>query len=204
MTEERIATIIGDLTSFKEELEDCVATDLETFRSISEFDELRKEIKVLKSNITKSKTVLQRLKADEDITVYDTVVQESRQVLTQLETRRNTFIDDQTKKEDEKTTSHVSALKSSLDVMIKTCNTKYTTKLSDLSDGETILLSDNMSSVREEHNDLIKLYHEFVEKCPPNFNDRIELLKVYHATMKDIETKKSEYELGIMKEMQER
>ena len=58
MTEERIATIIGDLTSFKEELEDCVATDLETLRSISEFDELRKEIKALKSNVTKSKTVL--------------------------------------------------------------------------------------------------------------------------------------------------
>ena len=204
MADERIANIIGDLTSFKEELEDCVATNLETLRSISEFEELRKEIKALKSNITKSKTVLQRLKPDEDIREYDTAVQESRTFLTELETKRLTFIDNQVKKDDEKTTSHMSALKSSLDVMIKTCNIKYTMKLSDLSDGETILLSDNMSSVREEHNDLIKLYHEFVEKCPTNYTNRMKLLTDYHSTMNDIETKKNEYEQGIMKEMQER
>ena len=45
MADARIATIIGDLTSFEEELEDCVAIDLETLRSIPEFDEVQKEKK---------------------------------------------------------------------------------------------------------------------------------------------------------------
>ena len=202
--EERIASIIGDLTCYKDELDDCVATDLEQLRSIVEFDELKKEVKTLKASITKSKTMLHRLKPDEDIAVYDAAVQSSKTFITELEAKRKALIDVQTKTQDDQVFSHISALKSSLDLMMKTCVSKYTVKLSTLNDGETILLSDNMSSIRDEHNSLCKLYHEFVEKCPFNYPNRAVLLKTYETSMKNVEMKKTNYESGIMKEMQDR
>ena len=74
--------------------------------------------------------------------------------------------------------------------------------LSSVSDGELTLLSDYLSSVREEFNDLNKRYFEFIERCPHNYPQKNELFKQYDKSIKETETKKSEYESNVIKEMQ--
>ena len=66
MTDDRVVTILGDLASYVDEINECLATDITKLRSISEFDELKREIKTLKASIVKSSTQLKHLKDDED------------------------------------------------------------------------------------------------------------------------------------------
>ena len=129
MAEDRIATIIGDLTSFVEELSDCAATNLDNLRSVSEFDELKKEVKALKANIIKSKTVLKRLKPDEDITEFEQAIQNSKTFITELDVKRTGFVDGEVMKQNNKVFSHVSALKLLLGAMFQTCVSKFTVDL---------------------------------------------------------------------------
>ena len=202
--DDRIVTVVGDLTCYKDELLEQLGTDFKNLRTLSEFDELKKDIRALKANILKSSTVLTQLKPDEDITECTNLVQQSKDFLAKLDGERVKFIDGQAKKQDDQVFSHITVLKKSLDTMIESCKLKFTVDFADVDDGELTMLSDNISSIREEFNNLNRLYFQFVEKCPVNFPNKETLLTEYDTNLKDIETKKTNYESGIIKEMQRR
>ena len=201
---DRIVTVVGDLACYKDELSDHLASQLENLRSLSEFDELRKEIRTLKANILKSSTILKQLKPDEDTTECTTLIQKSKDFLAKLDVERLKFVDGQTKQQDDRVFSHISVLKSSLDTMIATCKLKLKVDLAKVDDGELTMLSDNISSIRDEYSNVNRLYFEFVEKCPHNYPDKEDLFPAYDTSLKDLEKKKTDYEAGIIKEMQRR
>ena len=204
MADEQILEILGDLACYKDQLVDCLDTNISNLRSITEFDELKKEVKTLKANILKSSTKLKYLKENEDVSEYTSLVKQGKDLLTMLETCRVNLLDEQTKKQDDQVFSHITALKASLDLALKSYNVKFTVDWSLVEDWELIMFSDNIACIRDDFNDLSKLYFEFIEKCPPHFPDKDALFTEYSTNMKVTERKKTEYELAVIKEMQRR
>ena len=156
----------------------------------------------MKANILKSSTVLKQLKPDEDISECTTIVQQSKDFIVKLDVERVKYLDGQTKQQDDRVFSHITVPKKSLDTMIDSCKLKFSVDFANVDDGELTMLSDNISSIPEEFNNVNRLHLEFVEKCAPNYPNKETLFTEYDTNLKDIQKKKSDYESGIVKEMQ--
>ena len=204
MADNQVVTIVGDLVMLKDELLECLDTDLEDVSALTEFDALKKEVKALKANILKSTTKLKYLKSDEDVTEYADLVQQAKDFLLKMEKLRKEFIVKETKQRDDTTFKHINVLKNSLDSTVSSCKIQFTVDLNTLDDGELILVNDNMANIREKFNDLRKLYFEFIEKCPHNYPQKDVLFSNYDTEMKNTEKLKTDYESDITKEMHKR
>ena len=205
MDEDKILPILGDLAGYKDQLDDCLETDVSKLRTLPELDELKKEVKQLKADIQKSVSKLEYLnKEPGKVAEFKVLVDRGKKFITTIDTRKQKVTEELSKNNDEETFSRVRILHSSLELAFKRCVAKVSVDCKSVADGELIMLSDNISGIRDEFIDLNKLYFDFVEKCPSNFPDRDVLFLEYKNKMKDTEEKKIEYEAAIMKEMHER
>ena len=202
----QIIHILGDLAGYKEQLEDCIETDLAKLKlaSTEELEELKKETKVLKADIQKSVSKLKYIDDTADVAEYTSLVDNAKKLITLIDTEKTTRHNEKLKNQQEEVFSRIRILASSVELAFKRCLTKFTVELKTIEDGELIMLSDNVTAARDEFNDLNKLYFEFVEKCPMDFPDRDKLFTEYAKQMTATEEKKIEYEALIMKEMQDR
>ena len=205
MDDDKVLVILGELAGLKEQLDDCIDTDVNQFKAIEYLDELKKEIKTLKAEMQKCVSKLEYLnKEPEKVAEYKLLIEAGKTHIKAVDERRESIREEQNKNNDEETFSRVHVLKSSLELTFKRCDVKLSVDLKKSQDGELIMLSDNISNVREEVNDLSKTYLEFVEKCPVNFPERDEVFQTFKKMMTEIEEMRTNYEVSVMKEMQDR
>ena len=209
MANDRVVTILGELGCDKEQMLDCLDTDLKSLLSIADVDEIKKEVKGIKANLQKSVSQLNYLKEDQDVSEYLDLVAQGKELISSLNERRTVLLakSNQLKQDSEysqevKVFSHIKAIMSSLDLSLKRFNEKFIIDFESIENDVLIMLNDSISEVRDEYNDLSKLYHEITEKCPPNFPNRDEIFKIYNNCMTDAEGIKALYGNSIRNQMQ--
>ena len=118
MDEDKILPILGDLAGYKDQLDDCLETDVSKLRTLPELDELKKEVKQLKADIQKSVSKLEYLnKEPGKVAEFKVLVDRGKKFITTIDTRKQKVTEELSKNNDEETFSRVRILHSSLETV---------------------------------------------------------------------------------------
>ena len=144
---DQIVHILGDLAGYKEQLQDCIETDVSNVTSIEELEDLKKEAKLLKADIQKAVSKLEYIDKSSETGDYKTLVDNAKKLITSIDSRKNNIHTKKCKNQQEEVFSRVRILASSVDLAFNRCKNKFTIKLNTIEDGQLIMLSDNITAL---------------------------------------------------------